>query len=38
MVNDKLRWYSIVRWFKFALLWVAIGFIVLGAVQFYRAI
>jgi len=36
--NDKLRWYSIVRWFKFWLLWVALGCIVWGAVKFSLAI
>ena len=36
--SNNTRWYSIVRWFKFALLWAAIGIIVLGAIQFYYAV
>jgi hypothetical protein len=36
--DDKLRWYRTVRWFKFWLLWIAIGYIIVGAVQFSRAI
>lgn len=36
--RDNPRWYRIVRWFKFWLLWAAIVYIVLGAVQFLRAI
>jgi hypothetical protein len=36
--RNNLRWYRIVRWFKFWLLWIAIAYIVCGAVKFYRAI
>lgn len=36
--RDNLRWYRIVRWFKFCLLWAAIGFIVLGTIKFVQAI
>jgi hypothetical protein len=32
------RWYQIVRWSKFVLLWLAIGFIFVGALQFFHAI
>jgi hypothetical protein len=31
-------WYQIVRWLKFVFLWVAIVFIVFGAMQFYYAL
>jgi len=33
--RDNKRWCRIVRWAKFALLWVALGCIVVGAVKFY---
>lgn len=36
--TDNLRWYRMVRWFKFCLLWAAIGYIVFGAIKFIRAI
>jgi hypothetical protein len=36
--NDKLRWYRTVRWLKFWLLWVAVAYIIMGAIQFYRAV
>jgi hypothetical protein len=36
--RDNRRWYRIVRWFKFALLWVAIGYIIVGAARFLRSI
>ncbi len=36
--ENSLRWYSIVRWSKFVLLWVAVGFIFYGVILFARAI
>lgn len=36
--SRTLRWLCIVRYSKFALLWVALGCIVVGAVKFYIAI
>lgn len=36
--NNPRRWYSIVRWCKFWLLWLAIAYIVIGAIEFYRAV
>jgi hypothetical protein len=33
--HNNLQWYSVVRWSKFILLWVALGYIVVGAVKFY---
>jgi hypothetical protein len=36
--DDKLRWYRTVRWLKFWLLWIAIFYIIMGAIQFCRAI
>ena len=35
--RDSPRWYRIVRWFKFWLLWVALLYIVCGAIRFFRA-
>lgn len=36
--RDNPRWYRIVRWFKFWLLWAAVGCIVFGAVRFFHAL
>jgi len=37
-VSDRLRWFCIVRWFKVLLIWIAVIIIILGAVEFIRAI
>jgi hypothetical protein len=37
-LRDNIRWYRIARWFKFWLLWIAIFYIMIGAIQFHRAI
>jgi hypothetical protein len=36
--RNKPRWYRVVIWLKFWLLWVAIFDIVVGAVKFYRVL
>lgn len=36
--ENSLRWYGIVRCSKFALLWVAVGFIFYGVILFARSI
>lgn len=36
--RDNLRWYRIVRWLKFWLLWAAILHVAFGAYKFFRAI
>ena|SRR5579859_7969809 len=36
--TDNHRWYSVVRWIKFSLLWAAIVIIVVGTFQFYHAV
>jgi len=36
--RDSKRWYRIVRWFKFWLLWVAILYIIFGARQLFVSI
>lgn len=38
ILRDKVRWYPRIRWGKFALLCLAVVFIIGGAVQFYRAL
>ena len=35
--NSRL-WYSVVRWFKFALVWLTIACIVIGTIYFFRAL
>ena len=34
---NSQRWYSIIRWIRFGLLWVAVGLIVVGVIEFFKA-
>lgn len=38
-LRDKnIRWYNFLRWFKFILLWLAVGLVCWGALDFARAV
>jgi hypothetical protein len=36
--ENSRMWYGIVRWFKFALVWVTIACIVIGTIYLFRAL
>jgi len=35
--EDRLRWYSFVRWLKVVLLWIAVPCVLTGAIDFIRS-
>jgi len=36
--DNNIRWYNFLRWFKFMLLWLAVGLVCWGALDFARAV